>query len=330
MRLTPAFEINGFSGINNVTDSARMAEPVNGILPLIEATNVDIDDSRMISRSKGNESLYAGTIHSLWSNSRKEFGLCMEQGTLKKVTYGEGFLTVTPLYSGLDPAARMRYVETDDRIFMTNGSFIGYLRDSMVYPLVDPDQTYKTRMPAGHLIEFYNNQLYVAVDSVIFYSDALAWQRTDLRKNFIPLLGRVRMIQAVQGGLFVSDTQGIHFLSGGTAKELVLNPKSPNPVYPGGFCKIEGEMIGTSEPILGEAVVMMNSEGIFLGGPEGHFLNVTKNRYAPDEMGEISSLVRINPTTHQVLFIGELARPERGGEIEIRIPTLSISLEGQS
>ena len=296
----------------------------------MEAVNVDIDDSRMLSRAKGSELICAGNVHSLWNNRKREFALGIEEGELKKYSWLDGQLKVSSLYSGLDPAARMRYVETDDRIFMTNGSFIGYLRDSQVYPLADPDQTFKDRMPAGHLIEFYNNQLYVAVDSVIFYSDALAWHRTDFRKNFIPLLGRIRMIQAVADGLFVSDSSGIAFLSGGTAKELVLTLKSSSPVYSGGYCRVAGEMTGTQEPIPGESVLMMNSEGIFLGGPEGHFLNLTKNRYAPDEMGEISSLVRINPTTHQVIFMGELARPERGGEIELRIPTLSISLEGQS
>jgi hypothetical protein len=329
MRLDSAYEITGFSGIHNQADPARL-EPVQVILPLVEAVNVDIDDSGMISRAKGYKALYSGNIHSLWSSRRNEFSLCLEQDTLKKVTYEGGFLTMPILYSGLDPAARMQFVETDDRIFMTNGSFIGYLKDSTVYPLADPGQPFKTQMPAGHLIEFYNNQLYVAVGSVIFYSDAGAWHRTDYRKNFIPLLGRVRMIQAVAGGLFVSDTEGIYFLAGGTAKELIHADRSSSPVYPGGFCKIAGEHIGTKDPIPGDVVVMMNAQGIFLGGPEGLFLNLTKHRYAPGWFGEVSSLVRVNPATHQILFIGELATPEQGGEIEMRIPTLSISLEGHN
>lgn len=327
MRLDSAFEIYGFSGINNVSDPARMP-PSKGILPLREAVNVDIDDSMMIKRSKGYDLVYPGNFHSKWSPNKKDFAVCIQDGTLKKLTWLNGGLTVTSLKSGLDPAARMNYTETDERIFMTNGSFLGYLQGETVYDLADPNQTFKTRMPAGHLIEFYNNQLYVAVDRIIYYSDALAWGRTDMRRNLIPLTGRVRMMQAVADGLFVSDDNGIYFFNGGTAKELVLNLKSTKPVFPGGFKKVDGEMMGTKDPISGEWVLMLNSEGIFLGGSEGAFFNLTRNRYQPREMGEITSLVRMDPDTHQVIFIGAVSIPAQSGEIELRLPTLTMNFEG--
>jgi hypothetical protein len=329
MRLESAFEINGFSGINNVSDAARVP-PSSGVMPLKEAVNVDIDDSTMISRSKGFDLVYPGNFHSQWSPKKKDFALCIQDGTLKKLTWLDGALTVTSIYAGLDPAARMQYVEADDRIFMTNGSFIGYFREDLLLDLndIEPAQTFKTRMPAGHLIEFYDNQLYVAVDRVIYYSDAGAWHRTDLRRNFLPFTGRVRMIQAVTDGLFVSDDNGIYFLAGGTAKELVLKPKSTKPVFPGGFQKVDGEMMGTKDPISGEVILMLNADGIFLGGNEGMFFNLTKNRYKPSGMGEVSTLVRIDPDTHQVIFTGAVFTPEQSGELELRLPTLTMDFRG--
>ena len=327
MRLESAFDIHGFSGINNVADPARMP-PSKGIMPLREAVNVDIDDSGMISRGKGFERIQVGDFHSLWPSSDGSFALCVNSGALKKLTLVYGGLVVTLICPDLDPMARMQYVETDDRIFMTNGSFIGYFREDSLHDLADPDQTFKTRMPPGHLIEFYNNQLYVAVDRLIFYSDALAWQRTDLRKNVIPFLGRLRMIQAVKDGLWVSDDHGIYFLAGGTAKELAKIDKTDQPVFAGGFQKIDGEMMGTKEPISGEWVLMMNADGIFLGGPEGVFFNLTKNKYRPREMGEIASLVRVDPDRHQVVFVGEVAAQDLSGEMEFNLPILTMDFRG--
>ena len=56
-------------------------------------------------------------------SQKEDFALCIQEGTLQKLTWLDGALTVTSIYAGLDPVARMQYVGNrrpylyDQRVF---------------------------------------------------------------------------------------------------------------------------------------------------------------------------------------------------------------------
>ena len=300
-------DIQGFAGIDNTTDPSKLYyNRKTGKIFLRSGVNIDINDDDRIQRAVGIDSVQPGDFHSFWTTVDGSYGFIIQSGTIYRVDWNGSSVSLTSLKTDLSIGSPMVYTETDERVFMTNGFWIGYYENGTIYDIAAPGQEFKEKLPAGHLIEFFNNQLYVAVDRIIFFSDSVAWSRTDYLKNYIPLLGRVRMIQAVDGGLFVSDDKEISFLAGETGLELKYNFKLDVPVFTGGFKKVAGKMIGSDTPPEGNVVVMLTSKGIFLGGPGGMFSDMTGGKYIPTEMHDVNGLIRVDPDKHQIIFIGVL------------------------
>jgi hypothetical protein len=300
-------DVQNFAGIDNVTDPSKLIyDPKTGRIYLRTAVNIDINDDHRIQRAVGIDSIQPGSFHSLWSSLDQSFGFCIQSSTLYYTTFTGSAIIINPVKTNLSVGSPMVYTEAGNRVFMTNGFWIGYFEDGVIYDLSDPGQEFKTKLPAGHLIEFYNNQIYVAVDRVIFFSDSAAWGRTDLRKNFIPFPSRIRMIQAVDDGLFISDSNEISYLKGDTGLELNFNFKLDTPVFTGGFKKIAGKMVGGEVPLEGDVVVMLTAKGIYLGSAGGQFTDMTGGKYIPTDMHDVNGLIRVDPDKHQIIFIGVL------------------------
>jgi hypothetical protein len=86
--------------------------------------------------------------------------------------------------------------------------------------------------------------------------------------------------------------------------------------------------VGPESSISGDVIFMLTEEGIYLGGSGGSFSNLTKDRYNPPLMNEISSLVRIDPDTHQIIFIGSVCAVSMLAELELELPSLNINILG--
>lgn len=83
---------------------------------LAEATNVDIDDSFKLSRRAGSEALFAGNIHSLWSDG----DICLyvlEDGMYQL----HEDMTSTQLSAGLTLDAPMEYLSLNGVVYHSNG-----------------------------------------------------------------------------------------------------------------------------------------------------------------------------------------------------------------
>jgi hypothetical protein len=220
----PMFEIKGFRGKNNLADPARIL-PSGGASFLAECRDVDIDDEFMIHRRGGFGSpiFPGGGIHSLWSNG--EVCLFVQGGDLKRLNRDYSALTVLP---GSGPG-RMVYVEVAGKVYLTNGTVIGYLQGGNFQFFPDPKQPYKSPMVPGHLIEYFNGRLYVARDNEIWFSDPMALMRTDRRRNFKQLPSRIALMSAVDDGIYVSDLERTYFMGGGDLGEAALIDKADYP-----------------------------------------------------------------------------------------------------
>jgi hypothetical protein len=134
------------------------------------------------------------------------------------------------------------------------------------------------------------------------------------------------MMAAVRDGMYVSDEHQIYFLSGGTAKEFILNPKLDVPVFPGGFCRVGGDMLTTEKLDADYAVFMLTSKGIFVGSTEGMLIQSTKEHYVPTEMSDVTAYAVSDRNKHQVIFIGAVQLEAGTGEIELRLPNISMDI----
>ena len=294
----PFIEFKSFTGLNNVDDHYSLAPT-----EFSAAMNVDIDNKGLLSRRRGYYRTLVGTYRNLDPNGS---GLVVKDDTrLAKLTLSNGSFSVAELKTGLTAGAQMVYCNTGDRTFCTNGFDIGYVFDSTWHDLSAVDagepkeevQSYlrasRMTMPSGHLIEHYNGRIYVYNDTMLYFSDSLAYHRCHKTHGGIMRPKRGTMLSAVNDGLWLSD-DGIFFMSGGDVTDSSLKKVAPYSAIEGTAIKVPGEKLGI-EGIRGECIVFTTHEGICVGGPGGFFKNITHNKYRlPSAITKGSSLY-MNP-----------------------------------
>lgn len=145
-------------------------------------------------------------------------------------------------------------------------------------------------MPPGQIVRLFNGRLYVARNNLLIGSEPLRYGLTRLARNIIPFPSRIRMVQPVQSGLFVSDEMRTTFLRGQDLAQFTADPATSLPAF---------EYSGTAAPIewfgqgAGEGAVWLTSEGHMLGGPDGSVTPLTKDRLAlPESIDAAPPLLR--------------------------------------
>lgn len=109
-----------FAGIRNTIPPERFGaaarEEQRSTIDLVEALNVDIDDSGQISLRNGQTTRVAGSAHSIWAEG--DVCLFVQSGAIKQLNKD---WTATQLGSGLSDAP-MRYLMVAGRVYHTNGT----------------------------------------------------------------------------------------------------------------------------------------------------------------------------------------------------------------
>jgi hypothetical protein len=110
--------ITGVRGIVNVNAAERLqALPTRDdpLVDLVDAVNVDIDDTGRVSRRAGQSTIVAGSAHSLYSNG--DDCLYVQDGNMYRL---DRDLSSTLVAAGLDPDP-VAYVSVGGRIYHANG-----------------------------------------------------------------------------------------------------------------------------------------------------------------------------------------------------------------
>jgi hypothetical protein len=158
-------------------------------------------------------------------------------------------------------------------------------------------------MPAGHLMEFYNQVVYVAVGNLIYCSDPTFPAQYDYRKGIIPFKSRITMLKAVDDGLWISDSESIYFLNGSTIWDFSFQPRQASPVIERSATTIDGRFLGTDSN--SKSVIMLTPSGICLGANGGNFLTPTADRYHGSNFFIVEdAFVRITNDRYQYLVMG--------------------------
>jgi hypothetical protein len=292
------FTLDRFSGMNNVEESFRIPATTDKswhkLFDMDALENLDIDNSYVLSTRPGSDLELAGTdIHSLWSDG--ETCLFVDSPTLYKMN-----LQYTAMSIGTVGMGRMSYATWNDRIYMTNDSYIGYLHDNALTVLADPGITYKLPLPAGRFIAYYRARLYVAKGKVLYISDALC-DHYDIRTGFRVFANDITMLIAVEKGLYVSD--GVTwFVFGAEPDEFQKKQILDSDAIPYTAVSINGKIMGDGIP--GECVLWTSTDGICLGDSDGTVKNLTRSRYAMSEHAVGGAVVRnLNETVHYITVL---------------------------
>lgn len=295
------FVFDRFAGINNVEKSFRL--PVvrdsqnHKQFDMAELENLDIDNSMVLSTRPGSDLKLSGTdMHSLWSD-----------GNLTCLYVDSDVLySLSTLYAatalGTVGSGRMSYAPWNDRVYMTNGSYIGYYHNNTLNLLTDPGVQFKLPLPAGRFICYFLGRLYVAKGRVLYISDAMC-DHYDIRTGFRVFENDITLLAPVDKGIYLAD--GLtYFLSEKRAfaddpAELRKLKVLDCDAIPYTAREINGKDVadGTSE----NYAMWASTDGIIIGDSDGKIKNLTHARYSMPACGMGGAVVRnIDGTVHYI------------------------------
>jgi hypothetical protein len=284
------------SGINNRVDPVRLKyDPEQGLCELAVAVNVDIDQTGAISRRAGRTKVTSLVRpHSLWSNG----GLCfvVSEDTLYQVNSDYSVRTIV---SGLAVGARMSFAWFAGMVFWMNGKQCGIIAPSGVTvpwqatKYVGPDTIYEVSFapPIGTIMEVMSGYLLIAKGITLHFSMQFAPLYWRLSRDRIHFTSDITMVQAVEDGVWISDSKTAYFLAGHDPNQWLLQPKSGFPAYPNPA--VRGTAVGAQGSIIGErqfqgrVAIWTGPKGICVGASGGQFANLTERKlvYPPGLSG---------------------------------------------
>jgi hypothetical protein len=296
----PLFSFDRFAGMNNVEQSFRLPATRDAqyhvISDMNEIENLDINNSMVLSTRPGSDltTLTGTNIHSLWSDE-KYLCLFVDGSALHRLN-----LAYTGLEIGTVGTGRMSYAQWNDRVYMTNGAYIGYFRDNVLTPLSNPNVTYKLPLPSGKFICYYRGRLYVAKSNVLYISDALC-DHYDIRTGYRTFANDITMLVAVDKGIYVSD--GVtHFISGADPETFQRDKVLDSDAIPYTAIVVNGNLLG--EGVQGNCALWVSTDGIILGDSDGTVKNLTRSRYTMSTHGVGSGALRnVNETLHYIVTL---------------------------
>ncbi len=217
-------------GIDATRPAFRLGiDPDSGAYHVPMAVNVDVGPSGEVSRRPGFFRVAAGDFHSLWSDG----------GHAAYAGCGDALVRIVPdardpagvvvetVASGLTPGARVSFLGVAGRVYYANGFEKGVIADGRAWAwggaaamfrpgdFVDP--------PAGHLLEYHAGRIFIASDETVYFTQgAGALHLVDPAGGFLPVRGgRVRLLAAVDDGLFVGTDQEVFFAAGRDPKDFL-------------------------------------------------------------------------------------------------------------
>ncbi len=277
-----------FTGFNNVDKSFRLpivADRSGKIFSDMDTLeNLDIDNQFALTTRAGSDLKLAGTdVHSMWSDNN--ICLFVDGGSLYELSKS---YTSTSLLSGLTAGHLMSYALWNDKVYLTNGHYIGYYKSNSVTALADPGVTYKLPLPSGQRIAYYKGRLYVAKGEVLYISDALC-DHYDIRTGFRVFENDITMLIAVDKGLYVADGK-TWWVPGAEPEEFQKIMVSDTDAIPYTDRLVSGILVG--DGIEGNVAIWTSTEGVCLGDNSGTVKNLSRIRYAMSSHGAGGAAIR--------------------------------------
>lgn len=315
--------LTGFTGINNVSSSARSRK---GDLQV--ARNVDVDDDKALRRRPGKTLAYSGVVHSLMTNGAD---LLFGEGTTLKRLDGATATTIDTGFSG----GPITGLLLNDLLYYSDGTKTGVYEngvcrewgarlDELKVEVAAYEEACEGRgiaptllsytsstlaplghPPAGTILEHYNGRIYIVSGNVVWYTHTpWLYEAVDLTSGFMIFEHPVTMLKGVTSGVWV-----------GTTKETIFAAGSDPQAQGGGFQPRRmldcGVVPGTAQKAgdLGLArlnpgvdVVFLTEDGVFAGDSAGQIRNLTGDYFTPAEAPRGSSIISSAAGFDQYMF----------------------------
>lgn len=286
--------ITGFAGMNNAQDSARLKGPAIGNPSPVECTeliNVDVTDTLSAKRRTGTTKAYAGTPSSFWANESGTEAYFVEGGYLKRLLLGNTAVTVRALSS----TAPMSYTQINYLVVCSNGVDLFMVQNGVALGFTSTSKRFKESVQSGHLVAYFNRRLYIAVDNVLWYTDADDIQRLDERDDPFVFPSRISMILPLATGIFVMADK-VYWLAGASPLDFTLNTVYDAAAEPGTGVVTDGFPLGVNGK-----VALFWAGGICEGREGGQVTNHTADTLTVTQQSKGAAMVRKNGEMRQYI-----------------------------
>lgn len=234
------------------------------IRTLVLAENVDIDRNGVATRRKGRLRRYDGAPHSFWVHPQDNgLAFFVEDQTLMILNADFTSDPLSPLNSNLP----MAYEVVNGEAVGTNQVDIGWINNAGFAPFAPALGQFEAFMPPGQYLAFANGILYVASGPVVFASKPYNVERRDTRYSEFPMNGYIRMMAAVEDGIWAATERRVFFISGGGSDVFTYLDVTDH-VPPDGAFWVGWERVGDA---IRRAVVWVSTEGFCMGLAGGKF-----------------------------------------------------------
>jgi len=282
-KLVPLF--SGASGLNNIDDPLRVKYSMtSGVGDLVEAINVDIDDSGRILRRGGQIQIASGVFHSLFST--EETCLVVKDETTSATLYQVATdFSLTSLRSDLTRAAKLSYAVVGDKIFYSSPYDNGYVQSGASYSWpVNTHVGFETTRqfypaPLGAHIAYAKGRMWIAQDKVIWVSEPYAVGKFDLARCFFWFGTNIVMMRPVEMGIFISDQETTGFIAFAdkfedfSYRKVMSIPAHEWSDYP----KLV-DLSRTRFALPGLCAIWSCDDGLCIGTPDGKVIVATKTK----------------------------------------------------
>jgi hypothetical protein len=133
-------------------------------------------------------------------------------------------------------------------------------------------------LPPGVFLTYYKSRILVVENYNIWCSTPFSYELCKRESDYITFETPVRMLSAVDDGLWVGTEKETYFLSG-DVPPYKIEKTIPYGVMEGQWASdIPGEKL-LRDDIKGKVAIWGSDKGICVGGSGGYFLNLTENTF---------------------------------------------------
>lgn len=148
------------------------------------------------------------------------------------------------------------------------------------------------RMPAGHIVRYFNGRIYVASKNVLYWSLPLYYGVHDTAANFLYYSDPITLMEPIgEEGIYVSAGKRTYFLSGRGPEDFSQAIRHPAGAVPGTGQPVRGGIMGLEDDRL--FVYWWSKAGYpVLGGPDGRVLPIRDSQIASGEAESGATILR--------------------------------------
>lgn len=142
----------------------------------------------------------------------------------------------------------------------------------------EADTQFLRRMPAGDIVRGWRGFLLVARGRYLYRSKALRHGLHDPRFDFHQFPTKITFLEAIDGGVFVGQRDGVIFLAGEDPRSWKQARPAGRVPVPGASAVIPASMLEQRLQLSGEVAVWLAENGYVLGTPSGQLIELQTNR----------------------------------------------------